>query len=531
MTPEAPPLVSIVVRSIGRPELATALASAAAQDHPALEILVIDATGGDHPPLPAMDLRPGHSISLVSTGRRLPRPHAANAGLDALRGEYFCFLDDDDAYEPRHVSTLLAAASAHPRMSCRLWSDKGAQSRRLGTAHVRAAVQSRTHVLRSAISPAGRADSNQGPRIGLPVRRGVRDLLGSGLPGAGGPAFQFSLCPRARIQLSSDLGTSGTGQQANRNVARFIVFESRLRAKWAGPLAFHNQRAGDGNRLAIASYASGDRRAAAAQFAQVLADYPDDPNALHGLARLALEAGDIEAGLEQVRRALAINADAAEFQLTYAELLAAHGRTDEAVEAACLALSDPSFLKAAKTFLDRYRATAPTPQGRQISRTAPCPCGSGRRFKHCHGAVAGAPIESAPKASHPLVATVRADLMRGETARATAHLEALRPGDLIDAEDARVAGSICNELGRTDLAIDFLSRSLELRDDRIVRQYLAQTCADHYQELSSASMEAGGGARRTLQVRLATVRVTCSPRMFPPLQDSRSALRAGRQTR
>lgn len=490
MTPEAPPLVSIVVRSIGRPELATALASAAAQDHPALEILVIDATGGDHPPLPAMDLRPGHSISLVSTGRRLPRPHAANAGLDALRGEYFCFLDDDDAYEPRHVSTLLAAASAHPEChvvygQTKVRNPDGSVQRMFGQPFNRALMY-----FGPLFHPQAALIQTKVLALGCRFDEAFEICSDRDFLAQVAQHSSFHYVPEPVFNYRPDLGTSGTGQQANRNVARFIVFESRLRAKWAGPLAFHNQRAGDGNRLAIASYASGDRRAAAAQFTQVLADYPDDPNALHGLARLALEAGDIVGGLEQVRRALAINADAAEFQLTYAELLAAHGRIDEAVEAARRAMSDPSFLIAAKTFLDRYLATASTPQGSQISRTAPCPCGSGRRFKHCHGAVAGAPIESAPRASHPLVATVRADLVRGETARATAHLEALRPGDLIDAEDARVAGSICNELGRTDLAIDFLSRSLELRDDRIVRQYLAQTCADHYHDLSSASMEA-----------------------------------------
>jgi hypothetical protein len=44
-------------------------------------------------------------------------------------------------------------------------------------------------------------------------------------------------------------------------------------------------------------------------------------------------------------------------------------------------------------------------------------------------------------------------------------------------------------LGRRDLAIDFFSRSLELRDDRIVREALARTCEHHFQDLSDASME------------------------------------------
>ncbi len=47
-----PPSVSIVVRSIGRPTLERALASIAAQDHPAIEIVIVAASGSNHPALP-----------------------------------------------------------------------------------------------------------------------------------------------------------------------------------------------------------------------------------------------------------------------------------------------------------------------------------------------------------------------------------------------------------------------------------------------------------------------------------------------
>ena len=98
-------------------------------------------------------------------------------------------------------------------------------------------------------------------------------------------------------------------------------------------------------------------------------------------------------------------------------------------------------------------------------------------------------MESAPGASHPLVVSAKAALECGEFARAEAYLESLRPSDLIGAEDARAAGLIGNGLGRRDMAIDFFSRSLELRDDRDVRQALAQTCEHHFHDLSDASLE------------------------------------------
>lgn len=102
------PLVSILVRSMGRPQLHDALASIAAQAHPALEAVVVAACGPGHPPVPA---HAGHAaVRLVVPAERLPRPRAANAALDAARGEWLGFLDDDDRLLPGHVEALLAAA-------------------------------------------------------------------------------------------------------------------------------------------------------------------------------------------------------------------------------------------------------------------------------------------------------------------------------------------------------------------------------------------------------------------------------------
>jgi hypothetical protein len=46
------PLALIIVRSMGRDCLANAVASVAQQTHRPLELVVVDATGGSHPPLP-----------------------------------------------------------------------------------------------------------------------------------------------------------------------------------------------------------------------------------------------------------------------------------------------------------------------------------------------------------------------------------------------------------------------------------------------------------------------------------------------
>ena len=70
----ASPLVTVIVRSMDRPELDCAVMSIARQDHPAIETIVVDATGGHHRPLAG---------SAATTGTHDPdggHRHAAEKG-------------------------------------------------------------------------------------------------------------------------------------------------------------------------------------------------------------------------------------------------------------------------------------------------------------------------------------------------------------------------------------------------------------------------------------------------------------------
>jgi len=106
------PLVSVIIRSMGRPSLLEALGSVAHQSYSAIEVIVVNAKGQGHPELPT------HigsvSVRLVSRQNPLLRSAAGNAGLDAAHGKYLIFLDDDDLFEPTHIESLLQTLSEHP---------------------------------------------------------------------------------------------------------------------------------------------------------------------------------------------------------------------------------------------------------------------------------------------------------------------------------------------------------------------------------------------------------------------------------
>jgi len=102
------PLVSIIVRSMDRSLLGEALDSLALQSYGNIEVLVINAGGGQHSQLP--ETCGNFPLRIVNQGgERLPRSRAANLGLEAARGDYIGFLDDDDAISPDHIQQLVTA--------------------------------------------------------------------------------------------------------------------------------------------------------------------------------------------------------------------------------------------------------------------------------------------------------------------------------------------------------------------------------------------------------------------------------------
>ena len=107
------PLISVLIRSMNRPSLANALDAVARQSWPNLEVVIVAACGAAHPEVPAQAGK--HPVRLVRSGPPLRRAQAANAGLEAARGDLLCFLDDDDELLPGHFEPLVDALRTHPQ--------------------------------------------------------------------------------------------------------------------------------------------------------------------------------------------------------------------------------------------------------------------------------------------------------------------------------------------------------------------------------------------------------------------------------
>lgn len=108
------PLVSIIIRSMTRDSLSAALASVSASSYRPLEIVLVNAKGGEHAHPPAMGEEIAVRLHNLS-GPPLDRAAAANCGLTGCSGEFALLLDDDDLLDTGHIQTLATTLTEHPQ--------------------------------------------------------------------------------------------------------------------------------------------------------------------------------------------------------------------------------------------------------------------------------------------------------------------------------------------------------------------------------------------------------------------------------
>ena len=108
------PLVSVLCRSMNRPELPEALASIDRQTYRNIEIVLVDASGKGLSRHKDLTLR--FPLLEVAGAGQLNRPAAANLALKSAHGSYLMFLDEDDWIADDHISRLVETLQQHPEI-------------------------------------------------------------------------------------------------------------------------------------------------------------------------------------------------------------------------------------------------------------------------------------------------------------------------------------------------------------------------------------------------------------------------------
>ena len=326
------------MRSSARPSIAETLASIARQGYPRIEIVVVVATGAGHPPLPGA--AGVHPVRVVTRGRPLTRPEAAQVGLDESRGEAVTFLDDDDVFLPEHVAGLVAMRAAAPRAGVVYTLARArfrdGRTERWGQAFSLAQLYERNFVhLSTALVDRGLFAS----ACRFDPAFDIMEDWDFFLQCAQRSSFHFE--PHCTFEWRADLGASGAGGGGNVDDARFARFRDLIYAKWR----VHREDLFDFVRArleeALALAGAGDAPGALAACARALerspadpwalnmismiergcrhivealaaqrsavAVRPDDPSLIYNLALLCRDAGDVETARAHCARALALS--------------------------------------------------------------------------------------------------------------------------------------------------------------------------------------------------------------------------------
>jgi GT2 family glycosyltransferase len=103
------PKISVVVRTKDRPQLLQeALDSLAGGSYRQVEVVLVN--DGGAPPEPAAGFP--FPLVTVNLAENRGRAAAANAGIEAVSGDWVAFLDDDDLAMPEHLATLAGLSRA-----------------------------------------------------------------------------------------------------------------------------------------------------------------------------------------------------------------------------------------------------------------------------------------------------------------------------------------------------------------------------------------------------------------------------------
>ncbi|MBP6369182.1 MAG: glycosyltransferase [Burkholderiales bacterium] len=337
------------------PTLPRALASVAMQDYPAIEVVLVAACGPSHRPIDASAYP--FRLNWVVRDGPLPRPSAANAGIEAATGAFVTMLDHDDEFLEGHLSALAAALAANPDAGAAYTRfevcEKGALFTTVGRPFHRLSLFEKSYIHHSGLLYR-RSLLDTGIRYDTALD--IHDDWDFVLQLSERTRFEF--VDRASFRWHADTGTSGGGGLGNFDAEKFSRQHDYVRAKWAGVYDRHAARFHEGMQHATAQAGSGDLAGAEATLRELERDMADDPDLLNLLAMVRHRAGAPREAAALMERAV-------------------RGRPDDASlwfnsGIACAAASMP---KAARHCFERALALAPGHAGARswLARLAGAP--------------------------------------------------------------------------------------------------------------------------------------------------------------
>ena len=287
-SPGEVPLISVVVRSMDPPTLPRALASIALQDHPSVEVVLVAACGPSHRPIDASAYP--FRLNWVVRDGPLPRPVAANAGIEAATGEFVTMLDHDDEFLEGHLSALVAALGADPGAGAAYTRfevfEQGALFTTVGRPFHRIALLEKSYIHHSGLLYR-RSLLDTGIRYDTALD--IHDDWDFVLQLAEKTRFVF--VDRASFRWHADTGTSGGGGLGNFDAEKFSRQHDYVRAKWAHVHERCVAQYRDAMERATAQAGANDLAGAEATLRALESEAGDDPDLLNLLAMVRHRAG------------------------------------------------------------------------------------------------------------------------------------------------------------------------------------------------------------------------------------------------
>jgi glycosyltransferase involved in cell wall biosynthesis/Flp pilus assembly protein TadD len=458
------PLVSIIVRSHGLGGLLAALTSVAAQSYRHIEVIVVDTTGHPDSAWPTIGWPAEFQVHWISGHQRLSDASAANMALEAVHGEFFCFLDDNGVFDMRHVENLIRAAAHRPDAlvfygrSRVAGAANGAESL-IGRPLNRALFfHDQLFCLTAAL--IRRSVLERGCRFDETLDFGAEHDFLEQVAMNGDFVFLANAPPTCACAAPD----SGSGARAPSDLAQRLYFDNQRFAKWTGERVYHGLRAAFLCGRATRALDAGNVDAARAAYDEVLVAYPGDPDALHGMARCDIATGRLQSAWQHVAEAIdfdPVNADYRRTAGLIRQRSAAAGIDVPLPEA-----GPPFGFTAGESVLTAPASIAPqievTARAVVTARGALCPCGSGKRYKHCCGRLSDGVAAPTAHAAVSVVRRARELLQTGAANEAASLLSRVAPHEIADAQTALEAGRIYVQLHLLQPAFALFERALQL---------------------------------------------------------------------